>query len=290
MNDYQPIDQKEIERAYFFLTHKALFKKLGLISVVVVTALIYVLLVVNVISIFQRNNFNEIALKLDSGLDWGSYHKARAPQALMANSTRFLVTENGKYTLMAFVENPNQDWFVTNFKYKFLVNGQELETKETFLNPGEKRILLQANYSGSSITDLKVDIGNVSWRRFEKDAPEIIWDIQEAHYFPARTITDNGDALDINPTVSWTAQNMSLYDFWEVGWQVALFDGDRAIGVTEIKSLDFKSLEKRDIEVSWLKDLPRVTKVEIFPVLNWLDKDNFKSYYQEERESDRVNL
>ncbi|RJQ35342.1 hypothetical protein C4566_00810, partial [Candidatus Parcubacteria bacterium] len=96
--------------------------------------------------------------------------------------------------------------------------------------------------------------------------------------------------LKINPLVTWQAQNLSLYDFWEVDWQIALFDGDNLVGVNEAKSRDFKSLESRDIEVAWLKDLPRVTKVQIFPVLNWLDKDNFTSYYQEEREVDRVNF
>ncbi len=291
MNDYQPISKGEIAKAYFFLTHKKLFIKIGFGSAVFILVIIYIVLITNIVSLLRTPSFDNMAAQISSNINWAAYHQSRTPRPILTTTTKFLALGDGKYNLVAFVENPNNDWSAVSFKYKFVVNGQELETRESFLNPGENRLVLKMSYANPRpIDELKLNLGDVSWRRFENDIPQVNWDIKDASYVPARTITINSEAVDVNAVVSWNAKNLSLYDFWGVRWQIALFDSDRLIGVNEINSTDFESLEDRKIEVSWLKDLPRVTKVEIFPVVDWLDKDNFKSYYQEEREVDRVNL
>ncbi len=290
MDDYQPISPKEIDRAYFFLTHKKLFIKIAFGFAILVLAIIYVVLIINIITLVRTPSFSNMAAQLSGTINWASYHASRAPQPILTTTTKFVPLGDGRYNLVAFVENPNDDWSAKSFQYKFVVNGQELQIEESFLNPAEKRMILEMGYNSPvSIQELQFNVGNVSWRRFENDIPEINWDISNVSYKPARTVTIENEAVDVPASVNWTATNLSLYDFWEVGWQIALFDGDRLIGVNQVNSVDFMSLESREMSPAWLKELPRVNKVEIFPVVDWLDKDNFKSYYQEEREIDRVN-
>ncbi|RJQ33331.1 hypothetical protein C4566_03635, partial [Candidatus Parcubacteria bacterium] len=226
MDVYQPIKQKEIERAYFFLTHKNLFKKIAYALAIFIIVVIYIFLIIGIIGVVRNPNFDNMAAQINSSINWAAYHSARAPEPLFSGASKFLSLGENRYNLVSFVENPNTNWAAGSFKYKFIVNGQELETKETFLNPGEKRLLLRMSYESSQpINDLKMNLGDVSWYRVDNDIPQIAWDIREASYFPSRTITEEGKDLKINPLVTWQAQNLSLYDFWEVDWQIALFDG-----------------------------------------------------------------
>ena len=66
--------------------------------------------------------------------------------------------------------------------------------------------------------------------------------------------------------------------------------GDRIVGFNELKSRDFKSLEKRELEIAWLYDLPRVSNVEIYPILNSLDFSNFKDLQLDPSGGDRFRL
>ena len=74
-------------------------------------------------------------------------------------------------------------------------------------------------------------------------------------------------------------------------WQVAVYNQDRLVGVSELLVEDFKSLETKDLEVVWLYDLPRITKVLVTPQLNIKDKNNIKNQNKDNKTiEDRVNL
>ena len=50
--------------------------------------------------------------------------------------------------------------------------------------------------------------------------------------------------------VVWQATNDSLFDFWQVPWQVAVYNQDRLVGVSELLVEDFKSLDAGDAKKS----------------------------------------
>lgn len=279
MNDYQPLSPKELERGYFFQTHKEGFKKISLFTFIAVIVVIYGVAIFSLISTVRGAGFNETAQRLVGGVfDWQTYHQNRAPLPVIASSSQFISLGDLRYDLVAFINNPNNDWAMPEFEYTFLVNGVELPTQTSFLNPGENRMLIRTAYVASgTIKEVKVNIGTMKWRRYEKDVPVVDWDIQNVRYQPITRQTVDKKSFIISPRVIWEAKNMSLYDFWTVDWQVALFSGDKVVGIKEYRAKDFNSLQSKEMEVVWLNDLPRVTKTVVYPVLNWLDSKNFKT-------------
>ncbi|PWB39105.1 MAG: hypothetical protein C3F02_00595 [Parcubacteria group bacterium] len=279
MNDYQPLTPKELERGYFFLSHKETFRRAGLVLFAVVIVVIYGLVVFNLIKLLQSPGFNQLARSLNqSSFDWSAYHKKMAPQEIVLSAPQFVSLGNRRYDLVAFVNNPNPDWAVPEFSYKFVANGQELPEEKSFLNPGEDRVVIHTAYSPSeTLGDLKVVLGDVRWRHYDNDAPVIDWELNNIIYVPVTRETVDKKSFVVSPRVSWEAKNISLYDFWNVSWQVVILSGDKVVGVKEYQTPNFNSLQSRSMEVVWLGDLPRVSKALVYPALNCLDKSNFKT-------------
>jgi len=277
MNDYTPLTQKQLERGYFFLTHKAFYRKVALIVSILSLVIFYSTIVWGVVGIVKSSDYQALALSLSNKEDWNTYHNQRQPILLEASNTSVLPLGNKKYNLIAFIENQNNDWSITEFDYTFIINGQAIESEKGFLNPGEKRMLLKLGYkSKEAIKDLEVQLDNIKWRRFDNNVPVINWGISNLKFYPVTRKTVDKKTEEIPAHVNWAAENLSLHHFWDVGFQVVLFSGCKVVGVQEINASNFISLEQRDFKIPWLEDLPRISKTEVFPILNWLDYDNYK--------------
>jgi hypothetical protein len=253
--------------------------------------IIYGLLIFNVIRYIQAPSWLELSQQLKSNGVWTDYHQQKAPIDVELGQAKALTLGNGVYNLVATIKNPNPDWLVSSLEYKFIVNGQELPTRTSFLNTSDQHLLLQLGYKVDvSVGSVNVEIDKVHWQRLNSEVPQIVWPITDLKYQGETSQVIDDKTIKLPAQVSWQAQNKSLFNFWEVVWQVALYENDNIIGVAEINERDFKSLEIRDIEATWLYSLPRATKAEVWPVLNWLDKNNFKSAESIPANQDRLKL
>jgi len=277
MNDYQPLNSQDLEKGYFLLTHRQLIKKIIVGAALLVILIIYTVVVFNFIRFVRTGTFNAMSQAANWTYDWASYHQSRQPKGLDNSPAQFFSLGKTKYNLLAVISNPNEDWAVTQLDYTFIVNGQELEKQTAFINPAEKRLLTKMGYEArTNISKLEIKIDNIKWFRVENDLPDINFEIKEAKFFPATRQTVGADTFDVPARATWTAKNLSLFNFWNVTWQVALMSGSKIVAINELSTRDFLSLESRDLEIAWLNDLPRVGSLEVFPVLNKLDFDNFK--------------
>ena len=291
MDDYKPLKQKELDRGYYFLTHRPMIKKALYGVAIAILALAYLFVISNIIKYVTGTSFNTAALQMANNTDWATYHQNRMPQDINVSATQFLAIGAGRYNLLAKVSNPNDDWAVSEFEYTFVVNGKALEAKTLFLNPGEEYFLLDIGYeSTKAISSLKVVLDNIKWRRWENDTPVIQWQVKDNNFKPLSREVVGNDTIVVQPHATWEAINMSLFAFWEVDWQVILYNGDRVVAVSEVKSKDFDSLESRQLEAIWLNDLPRVTRTEVWPLLNWLDLDSFKEITPDREGGNRTDL
>lgn len=286
MDDYKPLSKEELERGYFFLTHRDSFKKIFLWGAIVLLAVLYIILIFNVVKYFRSGSLNEAALGISQNYNWAAYHQANKPQPIAVSASQYFALGGQRYTLAALVENKNANWAVRNLDYSFVVNGQELNSRQSFIGPSEKKFLLLTGYEASAgISKVEIKINHIDWYHIDNDLPEINWDIKDVQFQAATRQTVGDVTVDVPARVTWQAQNLSLYNFWEVAWQVGLFQGDRLVGVAEMNTRDFASLETRPLEVVWLNDLTRVTRTEVYPVVNKLDPDNFKKSYVEPKGS-----
>jgi hypothetical protein len=291
MDYFQPLSQKDLDRGMYFLQHKAMFIRLAWIAAILVIVGIYVALAFNVLRYVQAPSWLEISQNFKSNGVWSAYHQEKAPLEVELGQAHALTLGNGVYNLVATIKNPNADWLVSSLDYKFIINGQDLPVRTGFLNTADQHLLLQLGYkTDAPIGSVNVKIDNVRWQRLTNETPQISWPITDLKYQSASSVQVGGVNVALPTQVTWQAQNKSLFNFWEVGWQVALFANDNIVGVAEINERDFKSLEIRNIEANWAYNLPNATRAEVWPILNWLDKNNFKSAESNPNNQDRIRL
>lgn len=282
MNDYQPLTPKELESGYFLLSHKETFKRVAFIVAAALTVLVYAAVIFYGIRLLQAPSFDSLAQNISqSAFDWTAYHQRSAPLSIVVSAPQYVSLGDRRYDLVAFVNNPNNDWAVSEFQYNFVINGENLPAQTSFLNPGEDRLIVRTGARfASAINNLQINMGTIKWRRFNNDTPVVNWDISNVKYQPVTRQSVDKKSFVVPPRVTWDARNMSLYDFWQVDWQIVVLSGDKVVGVKEYKTANFNSLQNRSLEVVWLGDLPRVTKTLVYPMLHWLDSDNFKAVGQ----------
>lgn len=291
MDYFQPLSQKDLERGMYIVQHKATFIRLAWGFGILFLLLIYAWLVIAVVRLVQAPSWLNISQQLKSNGGWAAYRLDNNPVDLEIGQARALAIGNGTYNLVATVNNPNANWLVGYMEYNFVVNGQVLETRKTFLGPSDKHLLLFLGYrDDATIGSVAVETSNVRWQRLNSTMPQVSWNITDLKYQNESTTMVGDRSVKLPAQVTWQAENNSLFNFWEVGWQVALFDNDSIIGVAEINERDFKSLERRPIEATWFYSLPMASRVEVWPLLNILDKNNFKSVESNPSNIDRLKL
>lgn len=293
MPNYETLTPKELERGYYFLTHRALFTRIFWIVGILLLFIIYAILVVNSISYFRGSTWSQMAQRITTTSDWAGYHASRAPQAITVGPVQVLSVGPGIYNFVATVDNANEDWVLPQFDYHFIVQGQTLPVEHSFLNAKEDGLLLKIGYKSDlalSNLDVQVETGNYMWNRLNSTIAPIYWDIQNVTWQPAGSISVNDKAVAIPATATWQAKNLSLYDFWQVNWQVALFSGDTIVGVDQITDRNFSAGQTKQLEAVWHNDLPHVSRVEVWPRLNWSDKSVFKEPVSQPPSTDRLKL
>lgn len=292
MDEYTPISQKELERGYFFVTHKNQITKIVYGVAIVILAILYISLIWRVVTYLQSGSFEQQAANLqNSSFDWAAYHQKRGPIDLDVGEPQYVSIGDRKYNLAVPITNHNTDWALKKLTYSFVVNGEKLPEDTTFVNPDENSYLIDfAQEIPKGITSVSIDIIGQDWQRIGPDFYDINFEISNIKFQPASRMEVGRDTIDVPARVAWQAENMTLDSFWDIAWQVVLYNGSKIVGVNYLMTHDFASLEKRDLEVVWLDNLPRVTKVEVLPVINKLDSGNIKDIYADTPSGNLLNL
>lgn len=278
MGDYYEAPTKEsLDRGYFWMTHRKMYKNILFAFLAFLVMIIVVVAIVNFYKYISSTGFEEQANNLAVKKYWTELHNINKPDELFVYDTKALNIGSGLYDLTASVENSNKDWSISELKYHFVVNNIILGSYSSFFNPGEERVLLQPGYKSSKpIASIELVIEDTKWRHFDNDIMEVNFLIEDIKFKATSREVDGNQSFTVPPSVTWKVSNNSLYDFWEVGFQVALYNGENLVGVREWKQNNFDALETKELEVIWLNDLPRVSDVKIYPIINLLDRDNLR--------------
>ena len=291
MDDYQQVTDEDLRRGYWWLNHKNLAIKIAWVLAIILLLGLYAGLFLDINKYTSGQTLEQWSISLSKNFDWATYHNQHQSQPIQISATEFFAINSRLYNLVAAVNNPNEDWLVSRLDYRFVVNGQPLDAQSTFLNPRENKLLLRFGHQvNSAIKDLKVEVLDTAWQRFDHTVPVINWEISDVSFHPATTQIIDDQVVDLPWRVTWQARNLSLYNLWSASWQVALYNRDRLVAVNQVEAEDFSALEERELEAIWLYDLSQVTKAEVIPHVNWLDRDNFKAGASDNSDQDRVNL
>ncbi|NTW22689.1 hypothetical protein HGA34_04095 [Candidatus Falkowbacteria bacterium] len=204
---------------------------------------------------------------------------------LLAGTTQLLETANGKYDLVAQVENVNpRHWGLIT--YHFIVDGTPTPKADMFILPSESKRLMQL---GQEFTprpaSAELVIDNVGWQRISKKtipdwpafkAKFLNFEITDKKFTPART-SGLSEKLSLSQ-LSFVAINRSSYNYLRVNFDAFIYVGQSLIGVNQFSVDNFQSDEKKEVAANFLGQFNRADNIEIVPNVNILDSGNFLKF------------
>lgn len=215
--------------------------------------------------------------QLDSGLsyfyNYSVIHPAYSPSPLLISATQILSGGVKKYDLLGEVSNPN-DRFYVSFDYYFTAGDGTTETQNTFLLPGETRMITYLGYDKTDYpSGAELIITNLKWRRISNH--EIIdtakWQAEHLNFvisnFSFIRTGDTTESAAAN-TIKFDLKNDSPYSFVETKFEVGLYQGEALVGVLPLQLLNFKSNETRAIDLRSFVTGLNVTDIKVFPVID----------------------
>jgi len=279
----EEVNKTQLTVGYWLLTHRNFLRRLGLGLFIMVDAIIATFFLVNIIKYLAYIPAHDqmISSMSQSVVDYELLQAQNQPRDLMISNQRVLLSPANKYDFMAKINNPNDRWMISSFKYRFLAGGQSTDWQTTYLANNETKYLFYFGFESSSSANLlgenvTVQIDEVAYRRIldPTKIPDIDFSITNMEY---NTLYAAGSDDRISQ-VTADITNNSVYSFWRVGWQIVLLAGDEPVGINYTTIDNFETLDAKKLDLKWQGRVAGVTQVIIIPEYNILDNDNFKRY------------
>lgn len=79
-------------------------------------------------------------------------------------------------------------------------------------------------------------------------------------------------------SLDFSITNLTDYGYYSVPFNIALYNGSDLVGVNIFVVNNFLAGETREVSLTWLSNIQRVTRVEVRPNLNILDDSLYLKY------------
>ncbi|MFH1598344.1 MAG: hypothetical protein ABIB97_04755 [Patescibacteria group bacterium] len=280
------VNKAQLETGYWFLTHRNLVKRIGLIIFMLVDLIIVCFFLYNIITYFAMIPFyNRLVANLGNEIiDYSGIHQRTAPRPLQITEETILLAPTGNYDLMAKIRNPNDRWIIDSFQYRFTVSGSQTDWQTSHLADSENKYLFyfgHENYGSGSLLneEVTVEIDNVIYRRIihPDKVPRIDFVVED----PQHDTVYLADSDERVSRVTANIKNNTVYSFWEVGVQIILYSYDDPVAINLVTIDNFDTLLTKNLDILWRGRVAGVTSVLINPFVNIVDNDNYKKYHIE---------
>lgn len=277
MPDEQSLQEKELQAAMWYVTHKSILRRviIGLIIAVDAALLLYSLFGVgkDVFSIPDRRK-QEFEL-LRAALPQGMGSASAGPQDLQLGGVELL--QAGEVTdVLARVKNPNPQWYV-RFEYVIGLGDAVERSTDGFLLPGEERPIVRTLRGATGTVVFNIE--NVSWRRINThDIPDFETFRKEHLDFEVKDPEFLPSVVEGKGTVSrarFTLINKTAYSYFAPKFLVLLYRGSKLVGIQSAVADRFKTGETRPVEVSWFDRIGAVSNIEVVPEIDILDQNSY---------------
>lgn len=274
MEEYKidDLSEKGLKWGYWYITHKQQVKKIFTGSLILLCAIIWIKPVYGlIVYLAQIPQDNRIMAGLSRNiLDFPGYIEKTKPKEISILMPQVIYTGDNNYDFVAQVTNPNESRGIAELTYQFVSGNFYSPTDTISFLPNQTVYLMSlANESKTRLAEPSLKIINLRWQGIHErisleDNPIKITDQEFGE-------TAEGSRF----RVGFTAANVSLDNYWEVDFQAVLFAGAKIVGVNRITLERFVSGDSRPVELSWFERLPRVSQIEIVPVVDVYDKNNY---------------
>mgnify|MGYP005640239963 CR=1 FL=1 len=270
MDQEQP-QQWYYKVVYFFIAYQVVLGRLLVVLLILFNIIIWWIGGVKIVNyLITTDNYNKILSELTKDkINWKVYHEQHRPKQLKIISVDKIKVNNNKYDLIAKVHNPNINWLVKKINYAFMVDGYPLDWQNSFILPGRDKYLFHFSYFSHNVPrQIDLKIGQISWQKVKGvNKTNIVDNI----IIKDKTFSENKKISQ----VEFNALNNTPYGFWQIGWQIILYQGQRPIAINYVTSQGFLANENRQISVAWSESLPSPSKIEIIPEIDVFDESNY---------------
>jgi hypothetical protein len=222
-----------------------------------------------------------ISLSTDQ-LDNEAYRAANSPKDLEIGEVS-IFSVSGKYDFLVKLKNINSRHF-SSFNYCFRdAAGIDLACGESFILPEtEKYLALAGKTLDKAPLQVKFVITELFWQRLNAhDIPDwqtyistrLNLQISETKYSAPSFSTKNPFH-----NLSFKIKNNSPYSLSSVPLNIILWNGNRISGLNIYIVDNLLSAENRVVTLAWPAGGEQVSRVEIIPDFNVLNKDNYLPY------------
>lgn len=174
-----------------------------------------------------------------------------------------------KVDLAVKIKNSNEKFSVT-FDYCFITSGVDFACGTDFLLPNDEKFVLSLAQSGGA-QSYQFVLKRISWKKIDnRKYPNWPDFYQKRINFVVSNVNFQSSPNGSSNTLSFSIENKSPYNYWELPLNIVLNSGGGPVAVNRFVLSDFKSLEKRTVNLSWPEHLPMV-QAEIMPDLDILN-------------------
>jgi len=266
------LTDRQLKLSYWYISHKLLLRRWLVVFLIIFSSLAWSYVIwqgVDYALNYQEQKQLENYLLFTSDPSLAAIENS-APKNISISDVLIFSTDTG-YDYYASILNDNKDW-LAEFDYRFVTDKDE-QYKQGFVLPGSEQSLMEFS-KASDQTDLQ--IANIKWVRiddFEALKNKMDYFIIENEKF---TIGQGSDPSEL----SYEITNKSPYSYWNVDMQVIVENGGTMAGINHSVISQFKSDEKKVINLFWNHKLPSGSAYRILPVVNFLNSSNIMAVSQ----------
>lgn len=273
---------KQLDVAYWYVTHKMLMKKIVQITLIVISALLFIYYVYIVLFDFVvlRQTYDSILNDFSRVYpDYAVLRQSKLTQQIKVQKLNPYPGTEGKYDIVAEVSNNKADWWAT-FDYQFQVGDKLTEKKRSFILPGETKYLIDlAIEDGDNVTRILFD--NIIWKKQIK-FPDLLkkrlnLEFQNVDFLSSEEL-GIGSGLKVSRAV-FDVFNNSPYGYQNINLIVFLRASGEVVAVSQASSGIMKSDETKKISAPFFQILPKINSVDIIPEVNILDDGVYLKKY-----------
>lgn len=271
------LGSKELGYGMWWVSHKAFFYRLlvALLAGFSVFTWIFSLWKGSLYGWYSFSKEPQLLAQMSMFTNYTALHPRFSPTPLQIIQTTVVPSGADKYDIVGEVANTNP-WHVADFDYYFQVGSASTTLMHATLMPGEERPVAYLGYdAGAPEGSSALIIGNLTWKRLSNREVQ-----NPRDYQAARLQFEVSDfsfiRAESNPgvtahTIRFKIANNSPYSFKNPVFYVGLYVGDTLVGITPLELKDFRSLEKRSVDLrSFVQNL-NVTDIRVYPLINIYD-------------------
>ena len=264
------VSDQQLKVGFWYLEHKALIRKIVVIALAAFSA------VTLGYGIFGFIRHYAVLGELDQAVagialnqpDFAAWQARNKADNISFLPPTVIYNGHNSYDIYTKVVNPNDKWLVSELTYTFESGDFSSPTTTIYLLPKEERYLFSlANQSPRRLTEVSLKVIELKWRRLKEELE------YPAPDFSLSKVDFASSENEARSWISFTATNNGFDNFWEVDWQALLYSGRQVVGINQITTAEFAAGQQRPVTMSWFDRLPRISTVEVFPLVDVLNPD-----------------